>query len=183
MLLGFLGLIGLEHSKALADLGRLRCFIDLFHEEPRKAFARSGMRVALAWTGGSGISLMLLLDSPLSYLVTSILLLAMGMGVLSLYLSCRGIRHAVRVEKARCLSKIQRSLAVEMNVFIAAIAPPMTPSPSLAALVAAESRIEAVAEWPLDSALARRFGLILLVPLLSWTGGALVERMVDFAFG
>ena len=183
MLLGFLALIGLEHSKALADLGRSRCSVELFHEEPRKVFARSGMRVALAWTGGSGISLVLLLDTTHPPVVVGVLLLAMGMGILSLFMSCRGIRQAIREEKARSLVEIRRRLREEMKVFGASSAQSPQPSQALASLVAAEARVEAVADWPLDSALARRFGLILLVPLLSWTGGALVERLVDSFFG
>jgi len=183
MLLGFLALIGLEHSKALADLGRSRCSVELFHEEPRKVFARSGMRVALAWTGGSGISLALLLDSTHPPVVIGVLLLAVGMGFFSLFLSCRGIRQAVREEKARSLVEIRRRLRGEMADFAASPAESPQPSPVLASLVALEARVEAVADWPLDSALARRFGLILLVPLLSWTGGALVERVIDSAFG
>ena len=183
MLLGFLALIGLEHSKALAYLGRSRCSVELFHEEPRKVFARSGMRVALAWTGGSGISLVLLLDTTHPPVVVGVLLLAMGMGILSLFMSCRGIRQAIREEKARSLVEIRRRLREEMKVFGSSSTQSPQPSPALASLVAAEARVEAVADWPLDSALVRRFGLILLVPLLSWTGGALVERLVDSFFG
>lgn len=184
MLLGFLGMIGLEQSKALADLGRSRCSVELFHEEPRKVFALSGMRLALAWAGGSGISLVLLLDSAHPSVVFGVLLLTMGMGVLSLFMSCRGIRQAIREEKARSLGEIRRRLRDEMKVFgTSSVAPPSPPlSAALGSLVAAEARVKAVADWPLDTALARRFGLILLVPLLSWTGGAVVERLLEAFF-
>jgi hypothetical protein len=53
----------------------------------------------------------------------------------------------------------------------------------MAALLAYEARIEAVREWPIDTATLRRFGLFLLIPMASWIGGALVERLVDAALG
>ncbi len=49
----------------------------------------------------------------------------------------------------------------------------------LPALLAYETRIERVSEWPFDSPTLARFGLLLLLPLLSWLGGALVERALD----
>jgi hypothetical protein len=49
----------------------------------------------------------------------------------------------------------------------------------LPGLLAFEARIEAAREWPFDAATLRRFGIVLLLPLVSWLGGALVERGVD----
>jgi len=46
-----------------------------------------------------------------------------------------------------------------------------------------KDRVEALREWPFDAAALRRFGLYLLIPLGSWVGAALVERLVDRAFG
>ena len=53
----------------------------------------------------------------------------------------------------------------------------------LPALVAYEARLEAVREWPFDNSTLRRFALFLLIPLASWVGGALVERVVNAALG
>ena len=49
----------------------------------------------------------------------------------------------------------------------------------LPGLLAFEARIAAAREWPFDAATLRRFGILLLLPVLSWLGGALVERGVD----
>ena len=46
-------------------------------------------------------------------------------------------------------------------------------------LLSWEARVEAVREWPIDARALRRFGLYLLIPLLSWSGGALMERGID----
>jgi hypothetical protein len=50
---------------------------------------------------------------------------------------------------------------------------------SLPGLLAWESRVERVPEWPIDAGALRRIALYLLIPLGSWMGGALVERLVD----
>ena len=51
----------------------------------------------------------------------------------------------------------------------------------LPGLLAWEGRVEAVSEWPIDAATLRRPGIFVLLPLGSWIGGALVERLVDAA--
>jgi hypothetical protein len=46
-------------------------------------------------------------------------------------------------------------------------------------LYAYRQRLGEVSEWPLDAPSFVRFSLYLLIPLGSWLGGALVERLVD----
>ncbi|MCP5066017.1 MAG: hypothetical protein GY946_05560 [bacterium] len=46
-------------------------------------------------------------------------------------------------------------------------------------LVAWESRVESVPNWPIDASALRTFLLYSLIPLVSWAGGALVERFID----
>ena len=50
--------------------------------------------------------------------------------------------------------------------------------PSLADLVAYRGLVDAAREWPFDASTVRRFGLYMLIPLGSWLGGALVERLM-----
>ena len=49
--------------------------------------------------------------------------------------------------------------------------------------LAYEARIEAVREWPFDVPTLVRFAAFLLLPLGSWLGGALVERVVSGILG
>ena len=53
------------------------------------------------------------------------------------------------------------------------------PPGRLADLLAYEKRIGDVPEWPLDVPTLLRFALFLAIPVGSWLGGALVERLVD----
>jgi hypothetical protein len=54
-------------------------------------------------------------------------------------------------------------------------------SAGLADLIEYRRLVEAVPEWPLDPSLRARFLLYLVLPLGSWLGGALVERLIDVA--
>ena len=49
----------------------------------------------------------------------------------------------------------------------------------LADLLAYRTYLESVREWPFDDVTLRRFLLYLLIPVGSWLGGALVERLVS----
>jgi len=53
----------------------------------------------------------------------------------------------------------------------------------LAEVVAYQHLIEGVREWPFDASTVLRFAFYLLIPLGSWLGGAMVERMVDSWLG
>lgn len=50
----------------------------------------------------------------------------------------------------------------------------------LAGLLAYEARIEGVSEWALDVGTMARFIGLLSLPVLSWTGGAFAERIIDW---
>lgn len=46
----------------------------------------------------------------------------------------------------------------------------------LPGLLAYEARIENVSEWPFDTPTLLRFGMLMIIALGSWVGGAIVER-------
>ena len=46
-------------------------------------------------------------------------------------------------------------------------------------LVAYLRLIEGVREWPFDVSTVLRFSLYLMIPIGSWLGGAMVERLVN----
>ena len=54
---------------------------------------------------------------------------------------------------------------------------------SLADLLAWRAYVASVPEWPFDAPTRLRFALYLVIPLGSWLGGALVEKLVDRLLG
>ena len=51
--------------------------------------------------------------------------------------------------------------------------------PALSRRGTSNVNVEALREWPFDNSTIGRFALYLLIPVGSWIGGALVERVID----
>jgi hypothetical protein len=114
--------------------------------------------------------------------VAAVIAGTLALGVASLLLPSRGIhqrlREGKRVELARVRQAIERS---SRELFEPEDPAASDRQPPLPALLAWEARIESVREWPFDTPTLVRFALFLLIPLGSWLGGAVVERVVDLA--
>ena len=50
-------------------------------------------------------------------------------------------------------------------------------------LVLYRQTVSAISDWPLDSVAAVRMGFIIVVPVLAWIAGALVDRMINKVLG
>ena len=98
------------------------------------------------------------------------------MAVAGLLLPVRGVRRRVRLEKQREIEWCRNALR-EHRASRDAGADQR--AGRLADVLAYRDHVEAVREWPFDTAAWLRFGLYLLIPVGSWLGGALVERVID----
>lgn len=153
------------------DLLDLRCFAPL---------TRQGLRYALLVVGVISILALNLFDYDKPGLLTVVAIanaVALAAAATALLLPLRGAHHAIHAAKRDeldwCNAELHRArAALERD-----IAP--SGSRSLADLVAWRGVVGAVPEWPLDAPTLRRFVLYLAIPLGSWLGGALVERIVD----
>jgi hypothetical protein len=90
---------------------------------------------------------------------------------LLLLLPVRGVRRAIAAEKKRELDWSTAELRRAREGADGAR--------PLADVLAWRSFVESVPEWPFDAPTLARFALYLAIPLGSWFGGALVDRMVD----
>jgi hypothetical protein len=149
--------------------------IDLLDLSRLSPFTQQGLVNALLILGFLATYALFLVD--LAYLGIGVVLLVFTVGVATVGLLApllgvhRRIRAARRAELDWCRARIRAArLALEEGA----------PTPTrLDELVAYEGRIERVGEWPLDTSAVLRFALYLTLPLGSWAGGALVERLVD----
>ena len=143
-------------------------------------FAHRGLRLARNWFVGSAIALLLVVTGRQPGLVLAIIAGSVGLGVASLLIPCLGIhrklRDVKRSELARVRDAVERRSAALIEGRRTA-----EEDPDIPALLAYESRIRGVSEWPFDSPMLMRFLLLVLIPLGSWVAGALVERLVDAA--
>ncbi len=184
-LLSVQALITIRHSQVFYEVGRSHLDVDLLDLDPLSPFAATGLTNAAIWLIGSAIaSLLVTLVSNLS-VVALVITATVGMGVAGLILPSRGLHRYLRERERDELAIVRKQIASERDILLATTATTATADSTrlsrLPALLAYEARIESVREWPFDTSTLSRFGLFLLIPLASWIGGALVERMVDVA--
>lgn len=170
-------------TEALPDGER----IDLLDLTPLHRLGRIGLRTALTWIGG--LSLYALLESvfPFSSVVHAwytvivpffaVTLIVASIGLL---IPVRGVRTRIRQAKQLALNQIDADLRVERK---SRLEDGSRNSGYVLDLVAYRSFVEGVREWPFDSGMLVRFFVYTLIPVGSWLGAALVERLVDTALG
>jgi hypothetical protein len=177
-LLALMALRSLGRSRVFSEMGR-RVRVRLIDPSDLAPFARAGLRGAIYWFLGSSIASLLAINSDVPWVVTIVILVTVGLGFWSLLLPSQGVheslRHAKRAELARVRAEIERARDAllgrgDAGAEVAALLP---------SLLAYEARVASVREWPFDTATLARFIVFLLVPLGSWLGGALVERLLD----
>jgi hypothetical protein len=140
---------------------------------------RMALRAAVLWAGAAALgSLSLVLTSGSFVELLAIgFLLAVAVGCF--WIPVRGVHANLRAAKRAELDRVRAEIRRDREA-VADLGPEAAAAAQrLPGLLAFEARIEAAREWPFDAATLRRFGIVLLLPLLSWLGGALVERAVD----
>jgi hypothetical protein len=133
----------------------------------------------LLLAGGVGIGLLSLVESGfwevvLTYWIASVTGMTIGL-VVSILPHHRLIRDAKRGELDWCRDALirERTKLREGGAERSRIEE----------IVAYREVVEGVSTWPADSSTFLRFSLYLLIPLGSWAGGAIVERLIDSLLG
>jgi hypothetical protein len=158
-----------EDSQRLSHIADRLPRIDLLDDRAIAPFGRHALRVALLTV--TVPSLFGLLASDFGFLAVIVLLAVTGIAVAttSFLLPVRGIRRRVVEEKQAELERVREAIRGEVGA--------LRESP-----LAYEARIEAVREWPFDVPTLARLAAFVLLPIGSWLGGALVERIVSRLF-
>jgi hypothetical protein len=165
-------------SRGLSTLAARLEGIDLLDLGPLAPFSRHGLRVALVALVLAAIMAILIGDRGFGPVVGASALLALLLAGAALLLPALGVQRRLRAEKARELACVRAALRGERGALEDSRLRNWAGTASLADLVFYEGRIASVPEWPFDTPTIARFGLYLLIPLGSWLGGALVERLL-----
>jgi hypothetical protein len=113
-------------------------------------------------------------------LIVGVIAITSALGAASLVLPCLGIRQRIKQAKAAELARVRG----EIEARLAALRDGYTErSIELPGLLAWEARVADVPEWPFGTPVLLRFVLLVLIPLGSWLGGAMVERLVEGVLG
>jgi hypothetical protein len=96
-------------------------------------------------------------------------------------LPVRGLRRQIRARKAEELVRIREEIRRDRELVAKLGAESIEAGGRLPGLLAYVNQIESVREWPFDAPTLTRFFLYVAIPLGSWLGGALVERLLGAA--
>ncbi|MCZ6835884.1 MAG: hypothetical protein O7G85_08930 [Planctomycetota bacterium] len=150
--------------------------VDLLHLDTIYAIGRSGLRVALLWLIGMSIGSLFFLKSGLGlWGVFPAFGLGLVLGLVMLLKPARKVRNLIHEAKGEELAKLEPQLKQARD---AALKKDSTHG-KLTDLLAYQAKIKSTPEWPFDSSTLVRFGLYLLIPVISMIAGAFVERVID----
>jgi hypothetical protein len=152
--------------------------VDLLDLRTFAPLTRQGLRYALLLVGLLSIIALYGYDYDkrgLMAVVVTSALLTIGATVTALLMPLRGARRAIQQAKRRELDWCEAELR-DARATLERGEPATRP---LGDLLAWRGLVLAVPEWPLDAPTLRRFFLYLAIPLGSWLGGAVVDRIVD----
>jgi hypothetical protein len=149
--------------------------IDLLDMRRHLVEGRIGLRLALVWIVGISISSLMISNSNRFLLTVPLMVFAFGIAAVALVLPVRRLHLRIRDAKRHEMQAVRTRLAATRDAV-------MRGDPGangrLADLLAYADHLNDVREWPFDNRTLSRFVLYLLIPLGSWLGGALVERLV-----
>ena len=109
----------------------------------------------------------------LGLLIGTVIFLGAG---LALVLPMRGVHRRITQAKATELEWVDAQLSQQRTVLKTG---EDRTSGDLSDLAAYRDLVRAVPDWPISTSGYVRFGLYLLIPVISWAAAALVERVVD----
>ncbi len=181
-LMGAFALVTYRQSQVFNEVGRQVVEVDLLEPESFSPFSALGLMNAGLWFIGSAIASLLMSGTGNMWTIAAVIVVTLGFGVAALIVPSRGLHAHIRERKREELVLIRKAIASERAILFSTAEPSLDP-PRMHAMLAYEARIESVREWPFDTSTLSRFGLFLLIPLVSWIGGALVERAVNAALG
>ena len=154
--------------------------INLLDQGALEPFARQGLRRAFFWVGGSTIASLLALEAQRLWPLLAVLAATLLLATLAFLEPARSVRARLRGAKRGELARARSEIA---RVKEAALSGNGAEASRLPGLLAYESRIQAVREWPFDTPTLARFAALALLATGSWLGGAVVERLLGSVLG
>ena len=172
--------LGLSVMRGGSGYDRLSWNLDLLDLRPLAPFERE--RTTAALLGIVMISFVSLTMLPLiqrSIVVpVGILLLCLAWIAAIVILPMRGVQRLISRLKQEELERVAAAISSDRAALADSRLAAQAETLSLADLLAYRDTITSVREWPVRSPTFLRLFLLLLIPVGSWLGGALVERML-----
>jgi hypothetical protein len=170
-------------SRCFSELARGIPRVDLFDLAPLAPFGRQGLLFALLWLLMPSIFALNAMDRSFELPIVLLALISIAIATTALLLPGLGVHRRIREAKVAELARVMAGIRGEPGALAGSAIARREGSASLADLVAWKTLVDSVSEWPLDAGMRLRFLLYLAIPVGSWVGGALVDRLLNAALG
>lgn len=173
----------LVHARRFAALGARLPAIDLLDLEPLAPFARQGTRSVLPLLVLVAIFALNLVDEGFRWPLAILVPLQLGFAAAVLRRTVSGVRERMRDAKRAAIARVNTALRRELAAGLGEGGAEGRGALRVGDLLAWRRHVAELPEWPFEGSALVRFGLYAAIPLGSWLGGALVERLVDAFVG
>jgi hypothetical protein len=176
----------IDTARVYSRIGERQVSIDLLDLAPLSPLTRHGLRIVLLLVIITGTTVIpALVGADLSGSEVTFFLLSnlwnLPLAVAAFLLPVRGLRRHIRARKAEELARVREDIRIDHNLVAQRGSDSAEASARLPGQLAYMNQIESVREWPFDAPTLTRFFLYVAIPLGSWVGGALVERLLGAA--
>jgi hypothetical protein len=187
MLIGRAAVYLIDSARLYSRIGEQQVALDLLDLRPLLPLTHHGLRIVLFLalsTAASGIVGIVGDPSGASSRMLAVFLGCLADVVLAsaaFVLPILGLRRQIRTRKAEELARVREEIHRDRELVAKLGAESIEAGGRLPGLLAYSKTIESVREWPFDAPTLTRFFLYVAIPLGSWLGGALAERLLGAA--
>jgi hypothetical protein len=180
----------IDSARLYSRIGERHVEVDLLNLSPLSLLTRHGLRIVLFLTIFAAVWLIAVLanptlPTPATGSPTGAALIGVvcevALATLAFVLPVRGLRRQIRARKAEKLGQLREEIRDHEKRMAGSGTEAAEAGAKLPGLLAYKHEIESVREWPFDAPTLTRFFLYVAIPLGSWLGGALVERLLGAA--
>jgi hypothetical protein len=177
----------IDSARLYSRIGERQVVVDLLDLGPLSPLAQHGLRIVL-------LLMIIPMATVTGYFMGSpsvsgstVVVLFLGcswyvpLAVAAFLLPVRGLRRQTRALKAEELARVREKIRRDRELAEGFGTESAEAGGRLPGLLAYAKTIESVREWPFDVPTLTRFFLYVAIPLGSWIGGALVERLLGAA--
>ncbi len=149
--------------------------VDLLRVDQLNLIGRSAARTALIWFGVSAVMCLFFASDGITVFTVLLVLGSVGLGVAIFVATMSRVHHKIRAVKEHELERVRVQIENLRNEAHA----DASAAQRLHGLIAYETRISAVPEWPFDAPTALRVGASALILTLPWFGQAVAGTLVE----
>jgi len=165
--------LGLHHTR-----------IDLLDTTVLAPYALAGVAVLVLFAGSYTIIPIAAVDS-MRFLGAALrsLVFSLPIALAGILLPVLGIHRTIVATKAAEIAKVTRAIHGDRAALAETRLADESATVPVSNLVLYRQTVTAISDWPLDSVAAVRMAVIIVVPVLAWVAGALVDRMINRVLG